>query len=279
MGTGGLDDWGHHRGGCGHSPLAPPHRLSLRKSWLLTRAARGFRSKPLTRAPESRPGSQSFDYIPLVSAPDPVTPQKGLPVNLPPPCQGQRLHLPTQVVACVPDPGSRSDARSQRRRHGCSLQFCCLHFKTPWGLCILLHHLCESVLSTHKDQPRNDSQVGKINAPGTCTVFSKWLCRHPSMLWQAEKPRSAVGVSELRSKGAWPCHIWGPAGLGDQMKLERRHALSYTVELRALHPSTHRLSTHPGQHSAAHLPTQQGLLSHAQRYTLGDSPELDEHSP
>ncbi|KAF6346013.1 von Willebrand factor A domain containing 5B1 [Rhinolophus ferrumequinum] len=42
-------------------------RLNLRKSRLLTRAARGFLSKPLTKAPESTPGSQSFDYVPLVS--------------------------------------------------------------------------------------------------------------------------------------------------------------------------------------------------------------------
>ncbi|XP_053516173.1 von Willebrand factor A domain-containing protein 5B1 isoform X1 [Artibeus jamaicensis] len=42
-------------------------RLTLRKSRLLTRAAKGFLSKPLTKAPESLPGSQSFNYIPLVS--------------------------------------------------------------------------------------------------------------------------------------------------------------------------------------------------------------------
>lgn len=48
-----------------------PHRLNLRKSRLLTRAAKGFLSKPLTKASESSPGSQSFDYVPLVSAPDP----------------------------------------------------------------------------------------------------------------------------------------------------------------------------------------------------------------
>ncbi|XP_004397107.1 PREDICTED: von Willebrand factor A domain-containing protein 5B1 [Odobenus rosmarus divergens] len=42
-------------------------RLNLSKSRLLTRAAKGFLSKPLTKAPESTPGSQSFDYIPLVS--------------------------------------------------------------------------------------------------------------------------------------------------------------------------------------------------------------------
>lgn len=48
-----------------------PHRLNLRKSRLLTRAARGFLRKPLTKAPESTPGSRSFDYVPLVSAPDP----------------------------------------------------------------------------------------------------------------------------------------------------------------------------------------------------------------
>ncbi|KAB1269053.1 von Willebrand factor A domain-containing protein 5B1 [Camelus dromedarius] len=45
-------------------------RLNLNKSRLLTRAARGFLGKPLTKVPESVPGSQSFDYIPLVSAPD-----------------------------------------------------------------------------------------------------------------------------------------------------------------------------------------------------------------
>ncbi|XP_074233921.1 von Willebrand factor A domain-containing protein 5B1 [Camelus bactrianus] len=42
-------------------------RLNLNKSRLLTRAARGFLGKPLTKVPESVPGSQSFDYIPLVS--------------------------------------------------------------------------------------------------------------------------------------------------------------------------------------------------------------------
>ncbi|XP_054427415.1 von Willebrand factor A domain-containing protein 5B1 [Pteronotus mesoamericanus] len=42
-------------------------RLNLKKSRLLTRAAKGFLSKPLTKGPESTPGSQSFDYIPLVS--------------------------------------------------------------------------------------------------------------------------------------------------------------------------------------------------------------------
>ncbi|XP_039710745.1 von Willebrand factor A domain-containing protein 5B1 [Pteropus medius] len=42
-------------------------RLNLRKSRLLTRAAKGFLSKPLTKASESSPGSQSFDYVPLVS--------------------------------------------------------------------------------------------------------------------------------------------------------------------------------------------------------------------
>uniref|UniRef100_A0A8D1P6R1 von Willebrand factor A domain containing 5B1 n=1 Tax=Sus scrofa TaxID=9823 RepID=A0A8D1P6R1_PIG len=42
-------------------------RLNLNKSRLLTRAAKGFLGKPLTKAPESAPGSQSFDYIPLVS--------------------------------------------------------------------------------------------------------------------------------------------------------------------------------------------------------------------
>ncbi|EFB18623.1 hypothetical protein PANDA_003717, partial [Ailuropoda melanoleuca] len=42
-------------------------RLNLSKSRLLTRAAKGFLSKPLTKVPESTPGSQSFDYIPLVS--------------------------------------------------------------------------------------------------------------------------------------------------------------------------------------------------------------------
>ncbi|EQB78647.1 von Willebrand factor A domain-containing protein 5B1 [Camelus ferus] len=43
------------------------YRLNLNKSRLLTRAARGFLGKPLTKVPESVPGSQSFDYIPLVS--------------------------------------------------------------------------------------------------------------------------------------------------------------------------------------------------------------------
>nr|XP_060482302.1 von Willebrand factor A domain-containing protein 5B1 [Panthera onca] len=42
-------------------------RLNLHKSRLLTRAAKGFLSKPLTKGPEPTPGSQNFDYIPLVS--------------------------------------------------------------------------------------------------------------------------------------------------------------------------------------------------------------------
>ncbi|XP_045046315.2 von Willebrand factor A domain-containing protein 5B1 [Desmodus rotundus] len=42
-------------------------RLNLKKSRLLTRAAKGFLSKPQTKAPESTQGSQSFNYIPLVS--------------------------------------------------------------------------------------------------------------------------------------------------------------------------------------------------------------------
>nr|KAF6380898.1 von Willebrand factor A domain containing 5B1 [Myotis myotis] len=42
-------------------------RLTLKKSRLLTQAARGFLGKPLTKTPESTPGSQSFDYVPLVS--------------------------------------------------------------------------------------------------------------------------------------------------------------------------------------------------------------------
>ncbi|XP_029803188.1 von Willebrand factor A domain-containing protein 5B1 isoform X2 [Suricata suricatta] len=42
-------------------------RLNLNTSRLLTRAAKGFLSKPLTKAPDPTPGSQSFDYIPLVS--------------------------------------------------------------------------------------------------------------------------------------------------------------------------------------------------------------------
>nr|KAF6384140.1 von Willebrand factor A domain containing 5B1 [Pipistrellus kuhlii] len=43
-------------------------RLTLKKSRLLTKAARGFLGKPLTKSPESTPpGSPSFDYIPLVS--------------------------------------------------------------------------------------------------------------------------------------------------------------------------------------------------------------------
>uniref|UniRef100_A0A8C0K826 von Willebrand factor A domain containing 5B1 n=1 Tax=Canis lupus dingo TaxID=286419 RepID=A0A8C0K826_CANLU len=48
-------------------PRFHPHRLNLNKSRLLSRAAKGFLSKPLTKAPESTPGSQSFDYVPLVS--------------------------------------------------------------------------------------------------------------------------------------------------------------------------------------------------------------------
>ncbi|XP_070260343.1 von Willebrand factor A domain-containing protein 5B1 [Myotis yumanensis] len=42
-------------------------RLTLKKSRLLTQAARGFLGKPLTKTPEPTPGSQSFDYVPLVS--------------------------------------------------------------------------------------------------------------------------------------------------------------------------------------------------------------------
>lgn len=51
-------------------PWLHPHRLTLKKSRLLTQAARGFLGKPLTKTPEPTPGSQNFDYIPLVSAPD-----------------------------------------------------------------------------------------------------------------------------------------------------------------------------------------------------------------
>ncbi|MEJ1282212.1 von Willebrand factor A domain containing 5B1 [Cricetulus griseus] len=43
------------------------HRLHLNKPRLLTRAAKGFLSKSLTKTPEPAPGSPSFDYIPLVS--------------------------------------------------------------------------------------------------------------------------------------------------------------------------------------------------------------------
>uniref|UniRef100_H0WH27 von Willebrand factor A domain containing 5B1 n=1 Tax=Otolemur garnettii TaxID=30611 RepID=H0WH27_OTOGA len=45
-------------------------KLKLNKTRLLTRATKGFLSKPLIKAPESTPGSQSFeslDYVPLVS--------------------------------------------------------------------------------------------------------------------------------------------------------------------------------------------------------------------
>ncbi|XP_059735916.1 von Willebrand factor A domain-containing protein 5B1 isoform X5 [Bos taurus] len=42
-------------------------RLSLNKSRLLTRAAKGFLGKPLTKTPDSAQGNQSSDYIPLVS--------------------------------------------------------------------------------------------------------------------------------------------------------------------------------------------------------------------
>uniref|UniRef100_A0A0D9S8C7 von Willebrand factor A domain containing 5B1 n=1 Tax=Chlorocebus sabaeus TaxID=60711 RepID=A0A0D9S8C7_CHLSB len=42
-------------------------RLNLNKSRLLTRAAKGFLSKPLIKAMESTSGNQSFDYVPLVS--------------------------------------------------------------------------------------------------------------------------------------------------------------------------------------------------------------------
>nr|XP_014710652.2 von Willebrand factor A domain-containing protein 5B1 isoform X2 [Equus asinus] len=42
-------------------------RLNLNKSRLLTRAAKGFLTKPLTKAPEPSPGSPSFNYVPLVS--------------------------------------------------------------------------------------------------------------------------------------------------------------------------------------------------------------------
>ncbi|XP_060058382.1 von Willebrand factor A domain-containing protein 5B1 [Erinaceus europaeus] len=42
-------------------------RLNLNKSRLLTRAARGFLAKPLSRAPASSSAAQSSNYIPLVS--------------------------------------------------------------------------------------------------------------------------------------------------------------------------------------------------------------------
>lgn len=55
-----------------------------------------------------------------------------------------------------------------------------------------------------------------MNTSVTGSVFNKWLRRRASILWQGEKPRSGVGVSGLGSKGAWPGHIQGPVGLGDQ---------------------------------------------------------------
>ena len=62
-------------------PRFCPHRLSLNKSRLLTRAAKGFLGKPLTKTPDSAQGNQSSDYIPLVSAldprPQPHTQQRG----------------------------------------------------------------------------------------------------------------------------------------------------------------------------------------------------------
>ncbi|XP_005394736.1 PREDICTED: von Willebrand factor A domain-containing protein 5B1 isoform X1 [Chinchilla lanigera] len=42
-------------------------KLNFNKSRLLTRAAKGFLGKPLVKAAESTSGSQSFDYVPLVS--------------------------------------------------------------------------------------------------------------------------------------------------------------------------------------------------------------------
>ncbi|XP_069893856.1 von Willebrand factor A domain-containing protein 5B1 isoform X2 [Dipodomys merriami] len=42
-------------------------KLTLTKSRLLTRAAKGFLGKSLVKAPESTTGNQNFDYIPLVS--------------------------------------------------------------------------------------------------------------------------------------------------------------------------------------------------------------------
>lgn len=61
------------------------HRLNLNKSKLLTRAAKGFFSKSLTKASEPVPGSQSSDYLPLVSSrtqspSHPAQPRPCLPV-------------------------------------------------------------------------------------------------------------------------------------------------------------------------------------------------------
>ncbi|XP_013009621.2 von Willebrand factor A domain-containing protein 5B1 isoform X2 [Cavia porcellus] len=42
-------------------------KLNFNKSRLLTRAAKGFLGKPLVKTAESTSGSQSFDYVPLVS--------------------------------------------------------------------------------------------------------------------------------------------------------------------------------------------------------------------
>ncbi|XP_042636200.1 von Willebrand factor A domain-containing protein 5B1 [Orycteropus afer afer] len=42
-------------------------RLSLNKSRLLMRAAKGFLGKPLSKTPESPSGNQNLDYVPLVS--------------------------------------------------------------------------------------------------------------------------------------------------------------------------------------------------------------------
>ena len=82
-------------------PWLHPHRLNLNKSRLLTRAAKGFLGKPLNKAPESAPGSQSLDYVPLVSAPDPRakahTQQRGCPAPLPP--REEDLDLPAHVAA------------------------------------------------------------------------------------------------------------------------------------------------------------------------------------
>lgn len=108
----GWNDRGRQGTALATLPRFHAHRLSLSKSRLLTRAAKGFLNKPLTKAPESSPGTQSFDYIPLVSAPDP-RPQ---PLTLPegpswePPAhpspfpKGRRLR---------PSPPSRQQGKSQ----------------------------------------------------------------------------------------------------------------------------------------------------------------------
>ena len=124
------------------TPQFFPHRLSLNKSRLLMRAARGFLGKPLTKTPDSAPRSQSSDYIQLVSAPDP-RPRPHAQRRGHPPLRLRKgkktwTSLPTQQrsggVCPGPRRGWRRAAKTQRQRRSPSLQSAVLASKIPGDL-------------------------------------------------------------------------------------------------------------------------------------------------